>query len=239
MTILLLGSGRTILQAKKCIDNYLVGSNYEDILIKHFNDLKSMERNSECFEIMIIEPTGKQLNETCKEDFELLSERIRANNASTVIITDKNNCPVELFRLHVIDRILTETIESGLQKVLDNYFEGYYAKNNLFHYNVYKSQRIINKNQILFLQSDGKRVIIYTKRGQDTFYGKLSDCIKQPCMKHFVFIHQSYLINTFYIDEIRNGKVYIDKWELPISRKYSCNVKTLISKCYHSTIING
>lgn len=228
MTILLLGSGRTILQAKKCIDNYLVGSNYEDILIKHFNDFKSMERNSQSFDIMIIEPTGKQLNETCKEEFELLCERIRANNASTVIITDKDSCPVELFRFHVIDQILVDDIENSIHKVLDNYFEGYFAKYNLFHYNVYKSQRIINKNQILFLQSDGKRVIIYTKRGQDTFYGKLSDCIKQPCMKSFVFIHQSYLINPFYIDEIRNGKVYIDKWDLPISRKYSCNVRMLL-----------
>lgn len=43
MTFLLLGSGRTILQAKKYIDNYLVESNYEDIWIKHFYDFKSME----------------------------------------------------------------------------------------------------------------------------------------------------------------------------------------------------
>lgn len=228
MTILLLGSGRNILKVKRIIDNYIVGSHYEDILIKHFYNFKSMESYSLSFDILIIEPTGKQLNKICKEEFERLSNKIRTNNASTVIITDKDCCPVELFRLHIIDQILADDIENSLHKVLDNYFEGYFAKYNLFHYNVYKSQRIININQILFFQSDGKRVIIYTKRGQDTFYGKLSDCIKQPCMKHFVFIHQSYLINTFYIDEIRNGKVYIDKWELPISRKYSYNVKMRI-----------
>ena len=224
MTILLLGNGKTMQQSKRIIRNYLVASSNENIFIKHYNDFKSLESCSLSFDLLIVElSTFQQKDFSDKVDY--LSKTIKSNNAVTVIISNNENCPVKYLRLHIIDRVLTNNLENMLPKFLDDYLEGYSAKTNLFYYNVYKSQRIINKKQILFFQSDGKRVIINTKTGQDTFYGKLSDCIKQPCMKNFVFIHQSYLVNMHYIDEIKNRRVYIGKWELPISRKYSHNVK--------------
>lgn len=224
MTILLLGSGKTIQQAKKCICNYIVTSHYENILVKHYNDFKSLESCLISFDLLIVELSTLQQEDFCDE-VDILSEKIKTNNAATIIITDKKNCPLKYLSLRIIDRVIKNNLENMLPKLLADFYEGSFAKFNLFHYNFYKSQRIVNKKQILFLQSDGKRIIIYTKEGQDTFYGKLSDCIKQPCMRDFIFIHQSYLINMHYIDKIKNGKVYIGKWELPISRKYSHSVK--------------
>ena len=222
MTILLLGSGQNIKQTKKCVQNYLVGTHYENILIKHCNGLKSFKSRTFSFDLLIT-----ALEDIHKEERDPLAEIIRENNAATVIITDKDDCPVEYLALHIIDRVSKANFENDLCRVMDDYFEGHFADHDLFRYNVHKSQRIVNRKQILFLQSDGKRIIIYTQNGQDTFYGKLSDCVKQPCMRDFVFIHQSYLVNPFFIDEIRNGKVYIGKWELPISRKYSQNIREL------------
>lgn len=230
MTILLLGSGEAVQQARSCIRNYILASSYDNILIKYCSDLESLQDPGFSFDLLLLE-LSRQGSKPSEEALELLVGTVRTNNASTVVLTDMDDCPVEALSLHIIDRVSTDNIETGLCRVLNSYYEEYHAECNLFHYNVCKGQRIVNKKQILFLQSDGRRVIIHTQFGQDHFYGKLSDCLKQPCMRDFIFIHQSYLINPFYIDEIRNKKVYIGRWELPISRKYSHNISALISKC--------
>ena len=132
MTILLLGSGGAIQQAENYIRNYLLTSSYENILVKNCNDLESLNSQAFSFDLLILE-LSERTKKPSEEALELLAETVRANNASTVVMTDKDDCPVEALSLHIIDRVRTDSIESGLQRVFNSYYEEYHAECNLFH----------------------------------------------------------------------------------------------------------
>ena len=69
-----------------------------------------------------------------------------------------------------------------------------------------------------------KKVMLVTDRGEYGFYAKLDEVEKQ--LKdggeagQFVRIHQRYLVNTKWVDQIGSASVQIGGEELPISRAY-------------------
>ena len=80
------------------------------------------------------------------------------------------------------------------------------------------------KKEIRWFYSDKRKVMLVTDRGEYGFYAKLDEVEKQ--LKdggeagQFVRIHQRYLVNTKWVDQIGSASVQIGGEELPISRAY-------------------
>lgn len=80
--------------------------------------------------------------------------------------------------------------------------------------------RIFCRN-ILYIESDNRQVIVHLDDGSVLeSYAKLSQAERELPGKGFLRCHQSYIVNLYFVDEIRNGKFWMQGEEIPISRKY-------------------
>ena len=80
------------------------------------------------------------------------------------------------------------------------------------------------KNDIRWFYSDKRKVVLVTERGKYGFYAKLDEVEKQLTdgreEGQFVRIHQRYLVNTKWVEQIGSTSVRIGSEELPVSRAY-------------------
>lgn len=73
--------------------------------------------------------------------------------------------------------------------------------------------------EILYFESDKRRVNVKTKSGEYSFYDKLDKIESELCDKDFVRIHQSFFVNAKMIKSVGNGEVVMtDGSILPVSR---------------------
>lgn len=80
------------------------------------------------------------------------------------------------------------------------------------------------KTEIRWFYSDKRKVVLVTDRGGYEFYAKLDEVEAQLLngkeKGQFVRIHQRYLVNTKWVEQIGSASVQIGDEELPISRAY-------------------
>ena len=94
---------------------------------------------------------------------------------------------------------------------------------------IYKSEgeiHFIAIKDILYFESQNRKIRLITTKGEKEFYGKIKD-IKAQLNKHFVDVHRSYYVQERYIRKIGKGRVVlVTGEELPISRQKN--------KCWNS-----
>lgn len=78
----------------------------------------------------------------------------------------------------------------------------------------------IQKQSVLYFQSNGRQVTCVTKERSYTFYDKL-DRVAQEVGSGFVRIHQRYLVRAGAVQRIDSSEVDINGQTLPVSRAYS------------------
>lgn len=108
------------------------------------------------------------------------------------------------------------------------YFMSAYKKlenrNEYYTYSYKKIHHKININDIMYFESNNRKICIHTNGNQEnnTFYGQLDKVEKELESKSYTFIriHQSYLVNSMYINTVQHDAVILEnKDELPISEK--------------------
>lgn len=108
------------------------------------------------------------------------------------------------------------------------YFMSAYKKlenrNEYYTYSYKKIHHKININDIMYFESNNRKICIHTNGNQEnnTFYGQLDKVEKELESKSctFIRIHQSYLVNSMYINTVQHDAVILEnKDELPISEK--------------------
>lgn len=98
-------------------------------------------------------------------------------------------------------------------------------------YSVNGSLKCIMLRDIIYLKSDGRKIILTGTKDKAEFYGKMDDIDEklQKLSSNFVRINQSYIINEKYIKAINYTEVVLNEngknIELNISQKYRAQVK--------------
>lgn len=118
-------------------------------------------------------------------------------DTAIIFISAKEQCPAEYIKLHPRDYLIQLVTYQVLNKC---YIKFKLHSNDLFRYKRNRTVCTINVSQIIYLQSIGKKVVIHTKKEKIEFYGKLSECMKENCFNQFIDIHQSFFINSQYIE---------------------------------------
>ena len=81
-----------------------------------------------------------------------------------------------------------------------------------------RSQKSSSSN-ILYFESNNRKVTVAKINGRDSFYGKLNSICQEVEDRGFLAIHKSYLVNYLHIESCRSTDVTMDNGEiLPISR---------------------
>ena len=96
-----------------------------------------------------------------------------------------------------------------------------------------KSEKRIEKielNDILFAESVGNYVSIYTKNKKITAYLTMKSLEYQLPQDDFIKVHQSYLVNLSKIVAIEGNEIKIGNRSLPISRNYRETVMKIVNQ---------
>jgi DNA-binding LytR/AlgR family response regulator len=91
------------------------------------------------------------------------------------------------------------------------------------------SEFLIPFKDIVYLESNGRKIILHTKTEQIEYYSTLNQENDKLFGDEFIRIHQSFIINFYYVKRITSKKIMLlNGLELPISERYVASVK----KCY-------
>lgn len=119
-----------------------------------------------------------------------------------------------------------------VQRILDYIIENRTLSSDYFKYKVNGKIATEKKSKIMFFQIQYKQINIQKINGEEeNFYGCIEKVSEELKKDEFIRIHKSYLVNYKYIKSFsaKSITLYNGK-ELPISRKYSKEVREFLIK---------
>lgn len=87
--------------------------------------------------------------------------------------------------------------------------------------------RRIPLNQIFYLESDKRKIILHTRDGETEFYEKMDAMEDLLKGKGFVRCHQSYIVQKQYVNGFSRSGMIIQDVQIPISRRYYDSLKKM------------
>lgn len=144
-----------------------------------------------------------------------------------VFITSKIEFIQTGYEVKAFRYLLKEQLDSGLPKIWQDIERELLDRQDAYF--TYEFERKTYRypcRDILYLESNLRRVILHTLSQTAVLYGKLDDlAAKYPA---FIRIHKSYLVNRRYIRSVSAGVVALASGDiLPVSRKYAAALEEL------------
>lgn len=189
-------------------------------LSKVLNDISNFEINLDIFtyyrgqelldseflynDIIILDVEMNQINgfETARE--------LRAKGYEGIIIFMTSHCEMvfESFAVKPFDYIVKPYHVHDLKKLFDRATEEINYRRNAFFIATYNSQTYrIPTWDIYYFESQKRNIIIYTKDGQITINGKISEIEIALRNKNFLRCHKGYIINMEHILEFKSNEI--------------------------------
>ncbi len=145
---------------------------------------------------------------------------------------------LEGYELDIIDYLLKPFALSRFLKAVQKAKDYYQMKNRttgalLPSYIFIKSEKRIEKiemNDILYAESIGNYVGIYTENKKIIAYLTMKSLESQLPSDEFIKIHQSYLVNCTKIEAIDGNEIKIANKSLPMSRNYREMVMKMVNQ---------
>ena len=145
-----------------------------------------------------------------------------------VYISAKQEYAMELFAIRpmnfLIKPITHEAVIDNVERAMElsDMYDAY------FEFKVGVERFRIPYGDIIFFESRSRKVMIHTNNRHQEIYGKLNT-IEKEAPPNFIRIHQSYLINRFYVTYWKAGEVILkDEIPLTISKKYQKQVNQIL-----------
>ncbi len=154
-----------------------------------------------------------------------IRDELRNDRIQIVFISARQEHAMELFSVRPMTFLVKpisrqEALDNleramALSELYDSYFEFRFDSEN------YR----VPYGDILYFESSNRTVSIHTKYGEKKLYGKLHE-IEKHAPINFIRIHQSYLINRYYVTYWKADEVQISRQiTLRISKSYQKKVK--------------
>lgn len=160
-----------------------------------------------------------------------IRDELKNNKIQIVYISGDTSYAMELFKTRPFDFVEKPVDKKKLFKMLDTYFSIFSGKNKYLHYRWLKQDHIIKQDNIIYLQSIGRKVVAKTFDGDVEFYDKLSKVIDKLDDNKFCRVHKSFVINSIYVDVFKSDKVIMcDSARIPISKSYKKSFREWLVK---------
>ena len=208
-----------------CDDEKGTCSDLEDLLLKYAEE-KKVSLTAEVFYAgdTLLQYLKREKADMLFLDIELpgmngvsvgkyIREIMEDDNTFLVYISSKEHYALQLFQNHPFDFLIKPIVPDKVYPVLDKIYR-IAGKNNLsFSYQNHTDRFCIAYRDILYFQSEGRKINIVMKNEIKTFYGKLS-AIEEQAPDFFLKIHKSYLINRNYVKEFTYEQVKMTNGDL-------------------------
>lgn len=160
-----------------------------------------------------------------------LRNDISNERTQIVYVSSKESYAMQLFQTRPMDFLIKPITPQDITNVIDTYCRLFVQTKSYFEYKSKKKAYRIDERSILYFQSVGKVIHLFTSNGENCFYGKLSDVLKQINNEMFCCVHKSFIINTNYVSEYRATEIIMSNGVLiPISYSMRNHVKEHILK---------
>lgn len=146
-----------------------------------------------------------------------------------VYISGKQQYAMELFQNQPLNFLLKPIDEKRVIECLNLAIEKAEISNVFFEYSIQREHyRVLLKN-IIYLQSDNKKIRMMLNDSEVEFKGKLSDYSALLLNNNFLQIHKSYFVNYQYVARMRYESVTLSNGTvLPISQQYRKEVREML-----------
>ncbi len=154
-----------------------------------------------------------------------IRDEMHNETTQIIYISGKDSYAMELFETRPLNFLIKPLEEQKIEKVIKEVIKLAAKSNQIFEYRIGRTQNRIPAKDILFFESCGKKIKIFTRSEVHEFYGKLSDLEQQLNNKDFMQIHKSYLVNYFHVIKYQYENVQMsDNTVLPISQQHRKSV---------------
>lgn len=164
---------------------------------------------------------------TDKDDLKLLKElNILPYKYDLISIISSEKYILELLGLHKSYFIKKDMLKENLT-IIDECIHNFKnAKSSYIDIISNYEHIIINIHSIIYLESYGHDVIIYTTTGEFKCRKKISLLFQELEYFGFIQVHKSYLVNKKYINAVNSYEIILsDSTTLPVGRKFKQKIK--------------
>lgn len=156
---------------------------------------------------------------------EYIRNELENRNMQIVYISGKAGYAQKLFKTQPMDFLVKPLKKKQIEDVL------WLAKKILakgegrFEFQTGKEMYYLPYKEIIYFVSEGRRIQIITTNGGKEFYGKIKD-ISRRLPEEFLLIHQSYIVNSTFIQRYAYETVELtDGTVLTISKPYRKQIR--------------
>ena len=228
-----------------CDDETVICKQLEQ-LIKEILSEKNVESK------ILMFSTGKELCESLEDtkydlmflDIELpdmdgiaigsyIRENLKDEQMQIAYISMKGEYALRLFDFRPINFLVKPLDKEKIKKVIDKYLVLMENGMQSFTYKKNRSYCKISLEEVLYFESNGRKVYIHTLEGKqdDEFYGSLDDVYAKVKKNQFLFINKSFIVNFQYISKFKYQSVeLVSGAELSISQSRRTMVRSMYLK---------
>lgn len=212
--------------AERCVEEYAAGSG-TDIETEVFfsgEDFFAHRQEHDPFHLIMLDielggMNGVRVGESIRK-----SEKDR--QVQILYISAKEQYALELFRNRPFDFLIKPVTKERIFRALKEYISEYHADRAFFDYTLDRKKHSIAASQILYMQSNRKKLIVVTEDDSMEIYDKLDDVLQSPAGGRLIRIHRCYAVNPQHIAEFSFDEVIMDNGEhLSISRSLRQGVR--------------
>lgn len=209
---------------------YVIEEGFEEkYQIKRFTDGKALLESlagGEKYDIVFLdismpEVSGVRIGQYIRQD-------LQDNYTQIVFVSSNERYAMELFQVQPMDFLIKPVELAQLQHIMQllNKMLSDSRQVFVYEYNGNSYRELIGN--IMYFESDRRKLYIHTINGKMAYYNKLESVYKEVEKYGFRFIHQSYLVNIYKIKAFGKDHIIMENGEkLPISRSRRDEVRHL------------
>lgn len=162
-----------------------------------------------------------------------LRNEIRNETTQIIYLSCERNYAIDLFQNRPFDFILKPINQKKIFNVINKYIELYSDEKYLFQFTFKQKLFRLPFKDILYFESNNKKIEVFSILENYRYYGNLSDVLKILPKKQFIQIHKSIVVNYKYIYNYSYKEIELtNNINLPISQKFRPNVREYFLKTF-------
>ncbi|WP_066715886.1 LytR/AlgR family response regulator transcription factor [Clostridium sp. Marseille-P299] len=185
--------------------------------------------NEHKFDVIFLDIELKQMNGV--DLGRRIREEMHDEVTQLIYISAKQSYAMDLFQTRPLNFLIKPICKEKISKTLKLAMQLSSRCNLFFEFHVGKIYYRVPYKEIIYFESDDKKIRIISIDKTYEFYGKLADIKKGVPNKDFLLIHKSYLINYMYVSESQYDSIkFTNGVHLPISQTYRKEVRDFLIK---------
>lgn len=161
---------------------------------------------------------------------DLIRNELHDHDTEIVYISGKSEYALELFNKHPLDFLIKPLNASDVIEKVKLALAKWGMGESFFYFKIGAEAHRIKCHEILFIESNGRKIKLFTMQDTFEFYGKLAE-IKESLPQQFLQIHKSYIINFDKITGYGYDSVTMENSTiLKVSKTYQNHYKEKLKK---------